>query len=101
MAFIRSTSTFAIDNTPPTTPTLAYSSTSATSGSITVTATSTDAAAGISGFSFDNGATWQTQNNKSFAGNVSGTVVVRDHAGNVSAGTTFSINNIDTTPPTC
>jgi hypothetical protein len=71
-----------------------------TSGSVTLTITATDTGAGlhVTAYSFNNGSTRQTANNKSFAANTSGTIKVRDAVGNISS-TGYNISNIDTTAP--
>jgi hypothetical protein len=90
-----------IDKTAPTISDVVQNPTSPTSGSITLTVTATDTGAGLhaTAYSFDNGSTWQSANNKSFTGNTSGTIKVKDAVGNVSS-TGYNISNIDTTKPT-
>jgi hypothetical protein len=90
-----------IDKTAPTISSIGQSPTAPTNGNVTLTVTATDEGAGLAteAYSFDNGSTWQAANNKSFTGNTSGTIKVRDTVGNVSS-TGFSIGNIDTTKPT-
>jgi hypothetical protein len=90
-----------IDKTAPTISNIGKNITSSTSGSVTLTVTATDTGAGLAAeaYSFDNGSTRQTANNKSFTGNTSETIKVRDAVGNVSS-TGYNISNIDTIKPT-
>jgi hypothetical protein len=50
-------------------------------------------------YSFDNGNTRQSSDNKTFTGNTTITIKVRDAVGNETT-TGYAINNIDTTAPT-
>ena len=67
---------------------------------LTLTARATDTQSGIAAYSFDNGTTWQASNQKSFSSNQVVNIKVQDTAGNVSAATAVTIDNIDNTKPT-
>ncbi|MDR0883913.1 MAG: DNRLRE domain-containing protein, partial [Oscillospiraceae bacterium] len=88
-----------IDKTAPSTPTVTGNPTAWTNANVTLTATSTDSASGIAGYSFDGGTTWQTGSTKAFSANASITVKTKDNAGNISAGTAIAITKIDKTAP--
>jgi hypothetical protein len=83
--------TIIFDNVAPSTPSVGYSPAQLHSGDITVTASSTDTTSNISGYSFDNGATWQAGTTKVFTATTSNTIKVKDNAGNISAGTAFTV----------
>jgi hypothetical protein len=92
---------FTVDNTAPTISSIVKSTTAATNGSVTITIIATDSGgAGLhaTAYSFDNGSTWQSANNKTFTANTGGTIKVRDAVGNIS-NTGFNIDNIDITAP--
>ena len=92
-----------IDKTVPTITGVAGNPTAWTNQDVTLTVTGADANSGIlttNGYSFDDGATWQTANSKVFSSNQSVKIKVKDTAGNVSATNTVTINKIDKTIPT-
>ena len=88
-----------IDKTVPSAPNVTANSTSWTNSNVTLTASSTDSQSGIAGYSFDGGATWQTENTKSFDTNQSVDVYAKDNAGNISSVSTYNITNIDKGAP--
>ena len=88
-----------IDKTVPSAPNVTANSTSWTNSNVTLTSSSTDSQSGIAGYSFDGGATWQTENTKSFDTNQSVDVYAKDNAGNISSVSTYNITNIDKGAP--
>ncbi len=88
-----------IDKTVPSAPNVTANATSWTNSNVTLTASSTDSQSGIAGYSFDGGATWQTENTKSFDTNQSVDVYAKDNAGNISSVSTYNITNIDKGAP--
>lgn len=95
----RYTNVDCIDLTPPTIQGLALDS-QAPAKSHTLTVTATDSAVGLAAqaYSWDNGATWTSSNQKTVTANGSYTVKVRDKLGNASA-RSINVNNIDSIPP--
>ena len=60
-----------------------------------------DNGTGISGFSFDNGNTWQDENYKFYSSNQTVYTKVKDVIGNTSETKSITINNIDKEKPNC
>ena len=60
-----------------------------------------DRITGIEGYSYNNGVSYQEEEIKSYSGNTSGVIRIRDKVGNVSDGISFTINKIDKTDPSC
>lgn len=65
-----------------------------------VTLTVVPEASNITGYSFDNGSTWQSSPSKTFSSNQSVSIKIRASNGDVSNAQTVSITCIDKTPPT-
>ena len=59
-----------------------------------------DRITGIEGYSYNNGVSYQEEEIKSYSGNTSGVIRIKDKVGNVSDGVSFTINKIDKTDPT-
>ena len=89
-----------IDKTKPTISSVDGNPSAWTNQNVTLTVNATDAASGVTKYSFDDGSTWQTSNSKAFSGNQTVNIKVKDAAGNVSAKTTVTISKIDKTNPT-
>lgn len=73
-----------------------------TKGAVKLTITATDTESGLpaDAYSFDGGATWQAETNKTYTENTSGIVIkVKDIAGNIATYDTINITNIDKTGP--
>ena len=71
-----------------------------TNGDVTLTVIATDEESGIAAYSFDDGATWQTTNSKTFEKNKQAVKIrVKDKAGNPSEPTIVDISNIDKSNP--
>ncbi len=90
-----------IDKINPTIDSVTADPTALTNGNVTLTVTASDGQSGIAtsgGYSFDDGATWQDSNQKSFSTNQTVSIQVKDAVGNISS-TTFSITNIVTDGP--
>ncbi len=91
-----------IDKTAPAAPTVTGNASSWTKDNVTLTASSTDSASGITAYSFSTQAgtySWQTGKTKSFSSNATVYVYAKDNAGNISAAKTVTINKIDKTKP--
>ena len=71
-----------------------------TNQDVTLTVNAVDAGdSGIESYSFDNGASWQPSNSKTFHTNQTVNIKVKDKAGNISDLTTVDIAKIDKDPP--
>ncbi len=92
-----------IDKTAPTITSVTGNPTSWTKNSVTLTVNGAkDSQSGLaaSAYSFDNGATWQTSNQKTYTANTSNIIVkVRDAVGNIYTRSAINITKIDKTPP--
>ena len=62
--------------------------------SVTLTVVATDVGSGITGFSWDNGQTWQESNEFDVTSNGTYTVIVKDKAGNISQANSINVSNI-------
>lgn len=95
---------FIVDNIDKEVPTFTVSGNPLnwTNENVTLVVTAFDSLSGIAstGYSFDNGKTWQAEPSASFETNQSVTIKVRDVAGNLATAQTITINKIDKTPPT-
>lgn len=91
-----------IDKVRPTITTVTGNPTTWTREEVTLTIEAQDGESGIASYSFDNGATWQQSNSKTFSENKQGIIIkVKDAAGNEATyGQTINITRIDKTPPT-
>lgn len=90
-----------IDKTAPTIPSVSGNPTAWTTGSVKLTASSSDGGSGIKDYSFSttkNSYNWQTQNYKSFSSNTTVYVYARDNAGNISSPKEVVINKITSNP---
>ena len=92
-----------IDKTAPTITSVTGNPTSWTKNNVTLTINGAkDSQSGLaaSAYSFDNGATWQTSNQKTYTANTSNIIVkVRDAVGNIYTRSAINITKIDKTPP--
>ena len=90
-----------IDKNAPTIPSVSGNPTAWTTGSVKLTASSSDGGSGIKDYSFSttkNSYNWQTQNYKSFSSNTTVYVYARDNAGNISSPKEVVINKITSNP---
>ncbi len=70
-------------------------------GDVILTVNAQDAASGIKEYSFDDGATWQTGNTKTFTANTSSIKIrAKNNLDNISAATVVEITKIEKTVPT-
>ena len=92
-----------VDTSVPTIANVTGNPTSWTNQNVTLTVNATDSGSGLnaSAYSFDNGATWQAGNTKTYSSNQTVTIKVRDAVGNISSATSVVINKIDKSSPTC
>ena len=99
---LRSTVTInKIDKSAPTVTGADFNPSGWNNSQVTMTIKASDTGgSGVSSYSFDNGATWQSGSSKVYTSNTSVTVKVKDAAGNISASKAFSITNIDKGAPT-
>ncbi|MDE6470312.1 MAG: DNRLRE domain-containing protein, partial [Eubacterium sp.] len=91
-----------IDKTAPSVPTVTGNATEWTSGSVTLTANSTDSQSGIAAYSFSTvkgSYSWQTGKTKTVAENTTLYVYSKDNAGNISQPMVVDINKIDKNAP--
>ena len=87
------------DTTAPTITGVSGNATEYTSDSVTLTVTATDNVYGVEYYSFDNGFTWQTSNQKTFASDQEVVIKAKDYAGNISSPQTVTIDKIDKEAP--
>ncbi len=87
------------DTTAPTITGVSGNATEYTSDSVTLTVTATDNVYGVEYYSFDNGFTWQSSNQKTFSSNQEVIIKAKDYAGNISAPQTVNIDKIDKENP--
>lgn len=87
------------DTTAPTISKVEGNATAYTSGSVTLKVTATDNVYGVQYYSFDNGSTWQTSNQKTFSTNQTVVIKAKDYAGNISSAETVTIDKIDKQAP--
>ncbi len=87
------------DTTAPTISKVEGNATAYTSGSVTLKVTATDNVYGVQYYSFDNGSTWQTSNQKTFSSNQTVVIKAKDYAGNISSAKTVTIDKIDKQAP--
>ncbi len=87
-----------IDAAPPVISGLSPDSTDWTSGAVTITVNASDDASGVAGYSMD-GTNWQGENTFAVSTNGTYTFFARDAVGNISAGSSITISNIDAAPP--
>lgn len=93
-----------VDKTPPTINSVTGNPEEWTKDNVTLTVNASDAQSGLhtSPYSFSNTQgvyNWQASNNKTFTGNQTVYIYVRDKVGNISAARTVVINKIDKTAP--
>lgn len=87
------------DNIPPTI-TVTKNPEDWTNGNVTLTVSATDNISTIFEYSFDDGATWQSSNQKVYTANTNNIKVrAKDEAGNISDRVTVNITNIDKVSP--
>lgn len=93
-----------IDKTPPTITSVSGNEASWTNGNVTLTINGIeDIESGIpeNPYSFDNGVSWQSSNQKTYTENTSNIIIkVRDNVGNIYTNPTINITKIDKTAPT-
>ncbi len=88
------------DTTAPVINSVTGNATEYTNQNVTLTVNAADEAYGVYRYSFDNGVTWQTSNQKAFSSNQTVRIKVRDYAGNISSATSVAITKIDKIKPT-
>ena len=93
-----------IDKTAPTITNITGNPTSWTNGNVTLTVNGAkDIGSGLNAtaYSFDNGATWQASNQKTYTANTNNIIIkVRDAVGNIYTNPAINITKIDKTVPT-
>ncbi len=87
------------DTTAPTISKVEGNAPAYTTDSVTLKVTATDNVYGVQYYSFDNGSTWQTSNQKTFASNQTVVIKAKDYAGNISSAKTITIDKIDKQAP--
>ncbi len=91
-----------IERTAPEILSVTGNPTTWTTSDVTLTVNAADEIAGLhtTAYSFDNGASWQAGNSKTFSSNQTVNIKVRDSLGNVSNAYAVVISKIDKAPPT-